>query len=280
MYFCQSAMVKRKKDGEDEGVVPFKNKQRVLVFATRGLTQRYRHLLKDIRLLLPHHHKDSKMEGKDKLHVVNEICEMKSCNKCIFFEMRKAQDLFMWFSASPYGPSVKFHTSNVHTMAEMRLIGNCLLGARPILNFESTFDSQPHWQLIKELFIQIWGTPKGHKKSKPFIDHVFSFYIQEDRIWFRHYQIVQKDTDKNETETSLVEIGPRFVLNPIRIFEYSFSGATLWENPHFVSPNMARRLKKVHGAQKVIQRGKNYQKTKERKEQSDIVDELDGIFEQ
>ena len=32
--------------------------------------------------------------------------------------------------------------------------------------------------------------------------------------------------------------GPRFVLNPIRMFEGSFGGATLYQNPHYVSPNM------------------------------------------
>jgi hypothetical protein len=32
-------------------------------------------------------------------------------------------------------------------------------------------------------------------------------------------------------------LGPRFVLNPIRIFEGSFGGSTLYQNPHYVSPN-------------------------------------------
>ena len=32
-------------------------------------------------------------------------------------------------------------------------------------------------------------------------------------------------------ETTLVEIGPRFVLNPIRIFEGAFGGATVFSNP-------------------------------------------------
>jgi ribosome biogenesis protein BRX1 len=31
--------------------------------------------------------------------------------------------------------------------------------------------------------------------------------------------------------TSLVEIGPRFVLTPIRIFEGAFGGATVYSNP-------------------------------------------------
>ena len=32
-------------------------------------------------------------------------------------------------------------------------------------------------------------------------------------------------------QTSLIEIGPRFVLTPIRIFEGAFSGATVFSNP-------------------------------------------------
>jgi len=32
--------------------------------------------------------------------------------------------------------------------------------------------------------------------------------------------------------------GPRFVLNPFKIFEGSFGGPTLWHNPHYTSPNV------------------------------------------
>ena len=32
-------------------------------------------------------------------------------------------------------------------------------------------------------------------------------------------------------QMTLVEIGPRFVLTPIRIFEGAFSGATVYSNP-------------------------------------------------
>ena len=41
-----------------------------------------------------------------------------------------------------------------------------------------------------------------------------------------------------DKDISLVEIGPRFVLNVIRIFEGSFRGATVYANPEFVSPTM------------------------------------------
>lgn len=43
------------------GVVAYTNKQRVLVFGSRGLTARYRHLMEDIRSLIPHNKKESKV---------------------------------------------------------------------------------------------------------------------------------------------------------------------------------------------------------------------------
>ncbi len=36
-------------------------------------------------------------------------------------------------------------------------------------------------------------------------------------------------------------VGPRFVLNPIKVFEGSFGGATLYENPRYITPNTVSR---------------------------------------
>lgn len=49
-------------------------------------------------------------------------------------------------------------------------------------------------------------------------------------IWL---QIMEKDPlqPNGPPQTTLVEIGPRFVLTPIRIFEGAFSGATVFSNP-------------------------------------------------
>lgn len=121
------AMAKRRRDGqqpaeqEDESkkqkVTPagghsYVNKQRVLVFCSRGITTRYRHLLDDFRKLLPHHKREVKLDAKDTLHVVNEIAEIKGCNTTIFLEARKRQDLYMWVSRVGTGPSVRFHVQN------------------------------------------------------------------------------------------------------------------------------------------------------------------------
>ncbi|XP_057370085.1 ribosome biogenesis protein BRX1 homolog [Daphnia carinata] len=211
------------------------NKQRVLVFAARGITQRDRHLMVDLRDMMPHSKTESKFERKDPLFVINEICEMKNCNKCIFFEGRKKQDLFLWLANVPKGPSAKFYIENVHTMKELKMTGNCLKGTRPLLSFDSSFDTQPYWSLLKELMTQIFSTPKNHPKSQPFFDHVFTFTIIENRIWFRNFQILEEDGQ-------LAEIGPRFVLNPIKVFDGSFGGETIWENPNYVTPNAYRRM--------------------------------------
>jgi len=211
------------------------NKQRVLLFCQRGISCRTRHLMLDLRTLMPHSRPDTKLDRKDKLFVINEVAEMKNCNKCVFFEMRKKKDLFMWVSNVPHGPSARFMVENVHTMDELKLAGNCLKGSRPILSFDSKFDESLQSTLLKTLFTQIFSTPPLHPKSKPFVDRVMTFSLQDHRIWIRNYQII------NESDMSLTEIGPRFVLNLIRIFDGSFGGSTLYENPHYVSPNEHRR---------------------------------------
>jgi len=260
------------------------NKQRTLVFCSRGITHRDRHFLSDLRDLLPHSKKDVKFDAKDNLGMVNEVCELKSCNNCIFLESRKRKDLYMWVSKSPHGPSAKFLLQNVHTMSEVKLTGNCLKGSRPALVFDATFDTQPHYQLLRELFLQVFGSPKGHPKVKPFVDHILSFFIADGRIWFRNYQIVFKPGEVEEgkqgkNEPILVEIGPRFVLNPIRIFSGSLCGTTLWENPNFVSPNKARSDHKRKTADKYDKRVES--KTKRRayeKEEQEPEDVLGGVF--
>ncbi|XP_076278379.1 ribosome biogenesis protein BRX1 homolog [Lasioglossum baleicum] len=210
------------------------NKQRVLVFATRGISYRHRHLMDDLKTLMPHHRPESKMERTKNLQVVNEICEMKNCNKTILFEGRRKRDLYMWFSNISDGPSAKFLVENIYTMGELKMTGNCLKGSRPLLSFDENFASKPHYNLLKELFIQIFGVPNHHPKSQPFYDHVYTFTVLDNRIWFRNFQILTEDG-------GLAEIGPRFVLNPIKIYNGSFGGEALWENPTYISPTKFRQ---------------------------------------
>ena len=76
------------------------------------------------------------------------------------------------------------------------------------------------------------------------------FSIVDDHIWFRNYQtsVPLNEPDKmvrgGIDKRTLVEVGPRFYLNPIKIFGGSFGGPTLYENPFYVSPNQIRALEK------------------------------------
>lgn len=139
----------------------YTNKQRVLILSSRGITARYRHLMEDLKKLIPHHKKDNKLDAKGDIHVVNEIAELKSCNQVLYLETKKNQDLYMYLGKTPLGPSVKFHVANVHTMDELKLTGNCMIGSRPLLNFDASFDSQPHLQLLKSKFYEFQRLPYG-----------------------------------------------------------------------------------------------------------------------
>ncbi|KAL1850689.1 Ribosome biogenesis protein brx1 [Diaporthe australafricana] len=252
------------KDDESSSHGPRKNKQRVLALSSRGVTYRHRHLLNDLAAMMPHARKDAKFDSKSKLYQLNELAELYNCNNVLFFEARKGQDLYLWASKVPNGPTVKMHVQNMHTMEELHFTGNCLKGSRPVLSFDAAFDKDPHLLVIKELFTHIFGVPQGARKSKPFIDHVMGFTVADGKIWVRNYQINEVETTgakadgeddeeaekaskkkafggrSKDTDIKLVEIGPRFVCTPIIIQEGSFGGPIIYENKQFVSPNQVR----------------------------------------
>ncbi|KAI2641992.1 ribosome biogenesis protein BRX1 [Xylaria nigripes] len=273
IYKALSKSANDNADGPADGSAKQRNKQRVLILTSRGVTYRHRHLLKDLASMMPHGRVDAKYDQKKKLGELNELAELYNCNNICFFEARKGQDLYLWLSKAPNGPTCKFHVSNIHTMEELAFSGNCLKGSRPILSFDKTFDSEPHLQVIKQLFLQIMGVPPLQRRSKPFIDHVLSFSVADGRIFMRAYQLQENEATKKddageegaeegkkrkshhgnrekELDISLLEIGPRCVLQPIIIQEGSFGGALLYENKHFVSPNQVRADLRRKGASK------------------------------
>ena len=181
---------------------------------------------------------------------------MKNCNNVIFFEARKFKDLYMWISRCPGGPTARFLVQNIHTMSEIKLTGNCLKGSRPILQFDQSFNDTPHGVLLKEMLTQSFGSPKGHPRVKPFVDHIFSFFLINGRIHFRNYQVSHDGNDNTveEGKPLLIEIGPRFTLVPVKIFDGCFGGNVLWENPEYVSPNVVRAMMKTNRGSKYVER--------------------------
>jgi len=274
----------------------YKNKKRVLVFASRGVTSRHRHLMDDIRKMLPHHKKDVKLDSKGNLQAVNEIADVKSCGWVLFLEARKNQDLYIWLSRPPLGPSVKFHVTNVHTMEELRLTGNCMLGSRPLVCFgpalEEACREKPQWRLMKNMLTAIFSVPRGHPKSKPFVDRCVSFFLADNKLWMRHFQILDQTAPGTSAHKevrlqkmghdglSLVEIGPRMVLEPIKIFQGSFGGPTLYENQAFVSPNHMRAAARRSKGLRFTDRQIAKQQRKEWQEKNTMpLDEMRDVFQ-
>ena len=67
--------------------------------------------MQDLQTMMPHSKSDSKLTGKGSLFEINEMAEMKNCEKCLLFEGRKGKDVFMWAANVARGPSVKFEVS-------------------------------------------------------------------------------------------------------------------------------------------------------------------------
>lgn len=206
--------------------------------------------------MLPHSRKDAKLYTKTQLNQLNELADLYNTNNILFLEARKAKDLYLWLSKPPNGPTIKFHAQNIHTMEELNFPGNCLKGSRPVLSFDGSFDQSASLKLCREVLSQVFGVPPGERKRKPFVDHVMAFTVIADKIWVRCYQIAETEASAKavgeaaaegvkakklgETNLSLSEIGPRFVLTPIVILEGSFGGPVIYENKEFVSPNQVR----------------------------------------
>jgi ribosome biogenesis protein BRX1 len=136
--------------------------------------------MNDLAALLPHSKKDAKLDTKSKLYHLNELADLYNCNNVLFFESRKhGQDLYLWLSKAPNGPSMKLHLQNCASFLramtddsaynvfsrgrscktdcsdELNLTGNCLKGSRPILSFDKSFDETPSSRLMKEMIIHV-----------------------------------------------------------------------------------------------------------------------------
>lgn len=219
-------------------------KKKVLVICSRGVTSANIELVEDLLKILPHSKKDNKFDKSEPLSTLVEVAELSGCAHCLYFEARKMKDLYMWCGAvQGAGPSAKFLVQQVRPMSDPRLTGNCLLGSRPVLSFDGGFDGSTTHQVLRGLLSTIFAPPKGHPKSKPFHDHVISFSLLGGRIVVRHYQVVPPQLVGKKSfkdEGSLVEIGPRFALVPIRVLDGCFSGKTIYANGDYISPNVAR----------------------------------------
>ncbi|OMJ67840.1 hypothetical protein SteCoe_34889 [Stentor coeruleus] len=203
---------------------------RTLILCSRGVSHQQRHLVSDLIRLLPHSKKAAKIDRKKNFSAFKDLAEMHSCNTILYLEGRK-KICFLWLARYPNGPSIKFLVQNIRTCDELKLTGNCLKASRPILSFDKSFQSEPYLQVIQQMLMQTFATPEKHSRAMPFVDHALSFSQIFNRIYFRNFEITQGNED-----IALVEIGPRFVLTPIKILSGLISGETLYKNGNYVRP--------------------------------------------
>ena len=132
------------------------DRARLLFVLSRGVPARLRHLAQDLKSLLPHAHSEPKFPKKESVEVLNEVAALAKCQRVLYIEARSQIDSYMWLSSDiSAGPSAKFLLHNVHTMAELSLIGNCLKGSRAILSFDASFEKEPHLALIKKILVDV-----------------------------------------------------------------------------------------------------------------------------
>jgi ribosome biogenesis protein BRX1 len=221
------------------------NRQKMLVLGARNMASKDRHLLLDLRGLMPHSREHPKLGRSNALgDDLIELCSLHQCNSVLFMEPHRNDVSYMWIGQAPSGPSIKMQVNNVHTADEIRMAGNCLKYSRPLLHFDRDFELQPHLRVAKSLLHMAFNTPRYHPKSKPFVDRIMSFLWLDNHIWVRNYQIVPT------SPPSLMEIGPRFTLEPVAIFNGCCKGSVLWKSATAKPPTEQRRDRKLRRLEK------------------------------
>ena len=259
----------------DHKVLKPTNLQKCLSFGSRNMGFKERHLLQDLRDMCPHMREHSKIAPVSSGDTVVELCNLHHCNSTMYFEAHRDDVTYMWLAQAPKGPSIKLRLNNIHTADQIRMVGNCLKFSRPLLHFDKEFEQLPHLRVARSLLQTAFNVPRHHPKSKPFVDHILCFYYLDDHIWFRNYQIVSNDGAPN-----LMEIGPRFTMHPVAIFNGCCQGSVLWRNPNAIAPTEERRTRKERQRAKFEENERLKEVTKVHRETvGDLpVDPLDNIF--
>jgi len=202
------------------------NKQKCLTFGTRNMTHKERHLLQDLRDMLPHtrdhakvalaggaDHRESREDqagghaASSTNEIVKDLCNLHHCNSTVFMESHKHDVAYLWLAQAPNGPSLKLKMENIHTADQLRMVGNCLKYSRPLLHFDKEFDQLPHLRVARSLLQTVFNVPRFHPKSKPFVDHIICFFFLDDHIWLRHYQIVPPTAKKLVVDGEYLSVG-------------------------------------------------------------------------
>ena len=103
-------------------------------------------------------------------------------------------------------------------------------GARTVLVFDPQFKTTVERRVVRELLTRLFSTPRGGAdgastsgEAAALVEHVMSFSWLDGRVWMRVYRMCRNVAGTDDLE----EIGPRIVLNPMRVIASGFGGAVL-----------------------------------------------------
>lgn len=220
-----------------------------LVCARKGISSNLRFFMKEFFKFMPNIQQAPKFGGSDRVEL-NAVADKSGCETIMLFET-VSDSPYLWISIAQEGPTVCFRMLTMHTCEDVNGYGICTKFASPILVFDSHFDEKPEYGICKELLTRALRVPYGTKKMKEHVDTVLSFFILENHIYFRRYQIDYQEPIK------LFEAGPQFCLEPISILGGSFCGQKIWQNPQILAQVKAFQAKEQN---KQKQAAKNQQK--------------------
>lgn len=180
-----------------------------VILSTRGATAKIRHLMKDISKLVKVEEEQKWDMGKDYGELKNLI-EINECDSMLFFRStRRSDDL--WVGVLN-GMSVLFRMHNVFTVKDCNFPVNSFRDCGYVLMFSKEFDEIEHLRCAKNVIDHVF-------QSNEIKDKALCFFYLDGFIWVRCYKIGKK----------LEEIGPRFVLEVLKVFEKCFEGKVLYK---------------------------------------------------
>lgn len=208
-----------------------------LILGTRGVRAHHRHLMRDLLRLMPHGRSAGKISAEGGLQEAVQLSEEANCQSALLLDARDPRQLYLWAAGCPSGPSAMFRVLNVHTVAELKFGARRVAGVRSLLAFDRAFEASAERRVLKALLCRTLGVPRKAVKrvraredgDAPLVErikHTLCFSWLDDRIWLRVYRIGRNKAGSMDVE----EIGPRLVLQPIRIIASGFEGAVLHSN--------------------------------------------------
>ncbi|KAH0788678.1 Ribosome biogenesis protein BRX1 [Histomonas meleagridis] len=250
---------------------------RPMVLGNKGLLHVHHQVLDDLFKLIPHAKKEGAVPP-DEIHFLDTIASDRHCDTVVLFETRhrKNPECYMWISSIPNGPSVSFYIKDAISVSQLRALGNCLKGSRPLIFFDPALDDNGIFSMSKILLRRMFSVPYQDPHSKPFVDQTLTFYKVDDTIMIRHYQIQWNDDEP----PMLMEIGPRVQLLPVLVLAGAFKGSKIWENPLFVSPYKKMKADRIKKAKRRMKERDIQAKREERRQNiPKQEDPMKGLFD-